>query len=66
MAIERPEWHSEWSEQKAEIQIKLAELGLVEEYDAEAVYAAMMEYLQQDLESEFRERFGEELDGNSE
>jgi len=59
MAYQRPNCHATWDEKKAEIKIKLAELDLFSEYEDEVIYTALMEYLQEDLRSDLKTRFGE-------
>jgi len=59
MVYQRPNWHADWDEKKSEVKIKISELKLYEEYEPEVIQAALLEYLQEDLRSELKERFGE-------
>lgn len=59
MVYQRPNWHTKWDEKKSEVKIKISELELYEEYEPEVIQAALMEYLQGDLRSDLKDRFGE-------
>lgn len=47
----------EWTEKKAKIQEEIAKLGLDQDYEAEVVYAALIDYLHQNLSQELRDEF---------
>ena len=59
MVYQKEKWQTEWDKQKSEIKIKVAELGLYEEYESETIQAALLEFLDDDLRSDLKERFGE-------
>jgi len=59
MVYQKERWQTEWDKQKSEIKIKIAELGLYEEYEPETIQAALLEFLDDDLRSDLKEKFGE-------
>ena len=54
---ERTQDEAEWTEKKAKIQEQVAKLGLDQDYEAEVIYAALIEYLDQNLGQELRDEF---------
>ena len=47
----------EWTEKNAKIQEQVAKLGLDQDYEAEVIYAALIEHLHQNLGQELRDEF---------
>jgi len=54
---ERTQDEVDWTEKKAKIQEEIAKLGLDQDYEAEVIYAALIEYLHQNLCQELRDGF---------
>jgi len=54
---ERTQDEVDWTMKKAKIQEEIAKLGLDQDYEAEVIYAALIEYLHQNLAQELRDGF---------
>jgi hypothetical protein len=54
---ERTQDEVDWTEKKAKIQEQVAKLGLDQDYEAEVIYAALIEYLHQNLGQELQDDF---------
>ncbi|MFC5133479.1 MULTISPECIES: hypothetical protein [Haloferacaceae] len=54
---ERTQDEVEWTEKKAKVQEQISKLGLDQDYEPEVIYAALIEYLRQNLGQELRDEF---------